>query len=140
VTISAGFIAGSFIALVAHEAAHILMASVLSVRVKRVGISWRGPYIVRESGSPMVNACIALAGPGINLLLAFWFYSSDPLFGQINLVLGASNLLPIKGLDGWRAWNALKQAVVETKPRTKPTLTPQPIRVATKSQAAGFRA
>jgi Zn-dependent protease len=93
-----------------HELAHVVVAIALGVRVKRVGISWRGPYIVREQGPPLASLLIALAGPGLNLLLAFDFWSFAPQFGVINLLLGAYNLLPfIPGLDGNNALAAIRK-------------------------------
>ena len=105
----ATFLFGCIVALVFHEAAHIVIARALWVRVKRIGISWRGPYIVRETGRPEANLLIAIAGPLINLVLAVLFWNGAPAFAQINLVLGVSNLLPLPGSDGFRAWTALTQ-------------------------------
>jgi|SRR3569833_273249 Zn-dependent protease len=105
----ATFFFGCIVALAFHEAAHIVIARALWVRVKRIGISWRGPYIVREPGEPGANLLIAIAGPLINLVLATLFWTGAPTFAQINLVLGLSNLLPLPGSDGSRAWSALTQ-------------------------------
>ena len=104
------FLFGSLIALIVHEAAHLVAARMLGVRVKRVGITWRGPYVVREPGEPVENACIALAGPVLNLLLAFVFWDAAPAFARVNLILGASNLIPIKGADGWRVLQAVRES------------------------------
>ena len=37
-------------AAVPHELAHAVVAGALGIRTKRVGINWRGPYLVRRSG------------------------------------------------------------------------------------------
>lgn len=66
----ASFVMSSVIALSLHEGAHLLMARLLRVRVKRIGINWRGPFIIRDPGEPVANACIALAGPLVNLAMA----------------------------------------------------------------------
>ena len=82
-----------------HEVAHIATASALGVRIKRVGISWKGPYIVREAGTPPQNLCISLAGPLANAALLFvpgWFL--------VNLLLLVPNLV-LRHSDGRRAWN-----------------------------------
>jgi len=42
----------SIAAIALHESSHIAAAKLLGLHVKRLGISWRGPYIVRESGTP----------------------------------------------------------------------------------------
>ena len=87
-----GYLTACIAAVALHELAHVVAAIALGVRVKRVGISWRGPYIVREQGTPLASFVIALAGPGLNLLL------------------GAYNLLPfIPGLDGSNALAALRK-------------------------------
>lgn len=106
----AKFIVFSLIALSLHEGAHLAMAWVLGVRVKRIGINWRGPFIIRDPGEPPANACIALAGPLLNLAMALLAWTATPLFAEINLVLGISNFIPVRGTDGWRAWLALRQS------------------------------
>jgi len=108
------FLVAGLVALALHEAAHVAVARAVGVRVKRVGINWRGPFIVREAGEPRANLYIAIAGPVTNLLLAILFWTAAPLFARINLVLGLSNLLPMQGADGARALAAMRE--VKTKP------------------------
>lgn len=96
-------------AVLLHEIAHLSAAKAMGIRVKRVGVSWKGPYIVREQGPPLSNLCIALAGPAINLALAAACWRFAPQFGLVNLVLGAYNLLPfVRGLDGSNALAAYR--------------------------------
>lgn len=105
------FLLSAIAAIVIHEGSHVLAAVALDVKVKRVGLSWRGPYIVREPGTPAQCIAIALAGPLANLLTA----AVCLVVGQgvdlctASLVLGAFNLLPIPSSDGLRAarlwWN-----------------------------------
>src|SRR6185312_990137 len=97
------FLFDSLAAVVLHESTHIAAATLLGVRVKRIGLNWKGPYLVREPGTPAQNLVISAAGPGINLLLAL-LWPIAPQFAVVNLILGSSNLLPIKGLDGERVW------------------------------------
>jgi Zn-dependent protease len=105
-------------AVLLHEVAHVLVARASGVRVKRVGISWKGPFIVREPGPPVANLCIALAGPVVNLALALSFWTFAPQFGLVNLALGGYNLLPfIPGLDGYHALAAYRKLSVSA-PRT----------------------
>jgi hypothetical protein len=87
-----------FVSVLAHELAHIVAAAAFGVRVKRVGLRWKGPYIVREAGTPAQNLCISLAGPAINALLMF-----VPGLFLINLALLVPNLV-LKESDGRRAW------------------------------------
>ena len=96
------------IAMVFHEAAHIAAAMALGIRVKRVGMGWKGMYTVREPGTPGQNLPISLAGPLMNLLLILswhWF----PTFGLANLCCGVVNLLPIQGSDGERVKRCWQQ-------------------------------
>jgi Zn-dependent protease len=99
------FALAGIVAVALHELSHVLMASALGVRVKRVGLSFRGPYVVREPGTAAQNVAISLAGPVANLLTAF----ACLLVGRgvdlclASLVLGAFNLLPVPSSDGLRA-------------------------------------
>ncbi len=96
------YIVCCFIALLAHEAAHATIALALGVKVKKFGLSWHGPYLVRDPGSPLKNLLITLAGPLVNIILiATWFWL--PTFAITNLLLAVSNMLPIRGSDGARA-------------------------------------
>ena len=104
------YLTASVPALIFHEAAHVVAANMSGVRVKRFGLSWKGPYIVREQGPPLANFLIALAGPVANLAIGFASWGLMPHFGLVNILLGAYNLLPfMPGLDGHRAWIALRQ-------------------------------
>jgi Zn-dependent protease len=105
-------------ALALHEAAHLITARWLGVRVKRVGISWLGPYVVRESGTDLQNLAISLAGPvcnlllvGVGLVLAPWLGFGGIQFALVNSVLGTYNLLPIPMSDGQRALMLLKKTI-----------------------------
>jgi hypothetical protein len=103
-------ITGCVVSVLFHEVAHIAMATALRVRVKRLGFSWKGPYIVREPGTPAQNLCISLAGPAANaalLLVPGWFL--------INLALLVPNLL-MKESDGRRAWHCWQVLRSSTSP------------------------
>lgn len=98
-------------AMAIHECAHVTAARALGIRVKSIGLDWRGLYIVRESGPPRENIIIALSGPFINLLLSIsWHWL--PTFALANLCLAVCNLLPISCSDGlralstWQEWKA----------------------------------
>jgi len=99
------FLASALVALVLHELCHVVMASVLGVKVKRVGLSWRGPYVVRESGTSAQNVAISLAGPAANLLTVVGCLLVGRGFELCfaSLVLGVFNLLPVPSSDGLRA-------------------------------------
>lgn len=109
-----GLIVGS-IAMVLHECGHILAAIALGVRVKRVGVKWnKGIFTVREPGTLKQNILIALAGPGVNLLLMVfepWF----PMFGLANVCCVLANMLPFRGSDGYRVatcWRDMRTSYV----------------------------
>jgi Zn-dependent protease len=108
--IGTGYWLGCGVSLVMHEAAHICAARALGIRVKRAGVNWRGPYIVREQGTPLANAMVSAAGPVINLLLAVLLWNDWPSCAIANLVLGLSNLLPIPSSDGRRILRELSVA------------------------------
>lgn len=97
-------------ALILHEIAHVLCAFAIGLRIKKVGLSWKGPHIVREQGKPLENAVVSLAGPLINIINSVLFWRISPLFAQVNLILGLSNIMPfVPESDGQRAWKALRQ-------------------------------
>jgi Zn-dependent protease len=111
-----GFLAGCIISLLVHEVGHIWAAMATGVRVKRIGMSWWGPYIVRESGPPAANLIVSAAGPTINLIAAAIAWHSWPGVAFANLVLGLSNLYPTPTSDGRRvltelplAWNEARK-------------------------------
>lgn len=99
------FLSG-LLAIILHEAAHVVVARSFGITVKRIGVSWKGVFIVRECGTPLANMITTLAGPLMNLLLATaWHVSHE--FALVNLILGLSNLVPLGGSDGQRAWTQL---------------------------------
>ena len=102
-----GYLIGCAISLLIHELGHICTAQALGVRVKKVGIALRGPYIVRDTGTPAANAVISAAGPSINLLLAAATWQQWPTLALISLVLGLANLFPMPGADGRRVLDSL---------------------------------
>jgi len=89
------------VAMLFHEAAHIVVALALGVRVKKVGLGWKGIFTVREAGTPGKNLLVSLSGPVMNLALIFWWHWM-PAFGLANVCFGVVNLLPIEGSDGAR--------------------------------------
>jgi len=89
-----------------HEAGHLAAAYALGINVKRIGVSWKGVYIVREPGPPAANLITTLAGSFGNILLAAAFPQFHQ-FATMSVVFGLCNLLPISGSDGQRAWHQL---------------------------------
>jgi Zn-dependent protease len=99
--------------LVIHELGHIALATANNVPVKAIGFSPAGSYIRRERApSPLAELAITLAGPAASVLLAIVFLSGSSgtshWLGKMNLVIAGSNLLPLKGCDGYRALLAVR--------------------------------
>lgn len=93
-------------AMVLHEVGHVAYACALGVKVKRIGVSLKGVYIVREPGSSYQNLMISLAGPLTNVALLFLWHQY-PTFGLANLYFVVFNLLPFRGSDGSRVLEIL---------------------------------
>jgi len=105
--------------LVIHELGHIALARANNVPVKAIGFSPAGSYIRRERApSPLAELAITLAGPAASVLLAIVFlsYSSatSHWLGRMNLVIAGSNLLPLKGCDGYRALLAVRSILLRS--------------------------
>ncbi len=102
------------IAMAFHEAGHLVAAPLAGVKIKTVGLKWKGLYIVREPGRPAQNMIVSLAGPFTNLaLLALWPLSHK--FGLANLCFAFFNVLPIEGSDGERVWKCWRQLKAEKR-------------------------
>jgi len=112
-----GFLLG-VLALGLHEAGHALAALAVGVRLKGIGLNWKGLYLRREAGTPWRNLVISTAGPMTNLLLvvlwAWW-----PEFGLANACYMLFNVLPLPGADGERMLRCWRQ-VMETRAEAKP--------------------
>ena len=98
----AGLLAVAF-----HELAHVLVARWHGLQIKRLGVTWRGVYIVRQRGRRSEELCTALAGPAINLALASASWGISPTFALANLIVGTYNMVPLPASDGLRVWRAI---------------------------------
>jgi Zn-dependent protease len=111
-----GFLLG-LLAMTLHEAGHLVVALAVGIKVKNVGLRWKGIYTVREPGPPMKNILVSLAGPMVNLILMMtWHWS--PTFGLANLCFALFNVLPIEGSDGeriMRCWREMAKATVASR-------------------------
>jgi Zn-dependent protease len=96
------------VAMTLHEVGHLMMAPLVGIKIRTVGLGWKGLYTLREPGPPSKNIIVSLAGPLVNLLLlAFWHLS--PKLGMANLCFAFFNILPIEGSDGERIWACWRQ-------------------------------
>ncbi len=108
-------------AMILHECGHVAVALLCGVKVKKVGLSRRGLYTIRETGPRWTNVAVSAAGPAVNLLLAVALWNVLPVFAEVNLVACIYNLLPIANSDGTRilallnASPAVPQAVPEMR-------------------------
>ena len=101
-------------AMILHEFGHVATSMMVGIRVKSVGLCLKGMYVVRESGSPMKNLLISLAGPLTNVALILIFWGHSPKFVLANVCLAVFNLVPIKGSDGDRALRCFEEMQRET--------------------------
>ena len=97
-------------AMVFHELGHIAAARICGLRIKKIGISWIGPFVLRESGPRWANLVISFSGPFVNLLLASAMWNSMPGFAQVNLFIGIGSLIPMPKSDGKRIFALLLEA------------------------------
>ena len=116
------------IAMAFHEAGHLLAAPLVGIKIKTIGLRWKGLYTVREAGPPIKNLLVSLAGPAVNVaLLACWPWSHN--FGLANLCFSFFNLLPLEGSDGDRIWQCWRQIKLERLASSAPTTRPRPTRL-----------
>lgn len=93
------FLWGSLHILI-HESGHMLAALMVGSRIKQVGISRLGPFVRRAPArTPLRNAIVALAGPGINILTWAIFLAVGLPHAWVALALGLMNLLPLPNSD-----------------------------------------
>jgi Zn-dependent protease len=104
------------LAMLLHEAGHLVTSLMVGVKVKSVGLCLKGMYVVRDAGSPAKNMLISLAGPLTNVALLFLFWHTSPTFTAANLCLAICNLLPIQGSDGDRVLTCWEQMQKENVP------------------------
>ncbi len=96
------------LAMLIHELGHLIAAPLVGIKIKEVGLTWKGLYTRREAGSPLNNLLVSLAGPMMNVaLLALW--PLWPKLGLANFCFAFFNILPIEGSDGERVWKCWRQ-------------------------------
>ncbi|MCD7946427.1 MAG: site-2 protease family protein [Clostridiales bacterium] len=97
-----------FAAAVCHELGHLLAAWALGLPVEGLTLSAVGAELrIRRGCSWLGELALALAGPGVNLLLALGCRrlpgETRQLFAGVNVILACFNLLPVPPLDGGQA-------------------------------------
>jgi Zn-dependent protease len=98
-----------YAAALIHELAHAAVSECCGLPVKGLRFSWGSIGIVRPVGRPAANLFVSLAGPAMSLLVAWLAWPHFRTFGLANLLIGALNLLPMRGSDGGRVLGCLKR-------------------------------
>lgn len=102
-----------FLFVLLHECGHLVLLLHTHAPLARVRISGLGIEIALQPGKhllPKQGAWVALAGPSVNLLLAWgsWLLCGpESAACRLNMILGLFHLLPIVPLDGGLALKAL---------------------------------
>lgn len=121
-----GLVLRGALACALHEGGHGAAIALLGGRVRALRLTAVGAEMELDPRRPLSygrELIAALAGPAVNLLLA-WFcvWNGWYLFAGMNICLGLLNLLPICPLDGGRAlfcalnicWPRIADRVVQT--------------------------
>ncbi len=99
------------VAAVCHELGHLAALGLLGAKVERFRLTAFGADIQADTRyMPYGRELLCtLAGPAVNLCLAFLFarVTGDYLLAGANLLLGGFNLLPVPSLDGGQALHIL---------------------------------
>ena len=91
----------SYVFIILHEIAHILVAKLLGVKIYEVEmlpVGINAKYT--QNISSIKELAISMAGPCASFL--FYFFLSNPILKNINLMIGIANLIPLKPYDGGR--------------------------------------
>ena len=101
-----GIVPMAMAACLLHELGHWAVIRLLGGQISLVRLTAVGAEMVLRCPMGYWQEDVsALAGPGVNLLLALIFcaWPGGAVFAGLNLVLACFNMLPAGRLDGWRA-------------------------------------
>lgn len=102
-----------------HELVHLFFIIIFGASVSEIRFSVAGGEIVR--GNDALTSCreaiISLSAPLTNIFIgmAMLMIDNDNLWGEVNLVVGAFNLLPYDTFDGGRGIRLLLQGRIDNK-------------------------
>lgn len=109
---SQGVIPLALLACALHEGGHLLALALVGAPLGKIRLTLVGAEMLLPSGLTYGQEILcALAGPGVNLLLAWLVYPWFPLFAGIHLALALVNLLPLAPLDGGRVLGGILRLV-----------------------------
>jgi hypothetical protein len=111
-----GFLFLGLLAMVLHETGHLITSFAVGLKVRGVGLCMKGVYIIREKGTPSKNLLVTLAGPLTNIALLLIFWHASDVFTLANMCFAICNLAPVKGSDGDRALDCLREMQKEMQP------------------------
>ena len=101
-SVPTSWLAAILISILVHELGHLLALRVCHVKIYSLSIGVNGMQILAEPMNKRKECLCAMAGPLVGLLLLF-AAKRFPIVAVCSLVHSAFNLLPIAGLDGYRA-------------------------------------
>jgi membrane-associated protease RseP (regulator of RpoE activity) len=126
------------VVLLIHELGHLAAARVCSVTVTEFGLGW-GPRILgfrlgeveyklhalpigayvrldmAELQERPLSQQVLILMAGINVNLIAYALATGTSFGTLNLLLAATNLLPLYQQDGWKCGMVMLRALLERK-------------------------
>lgn len=122
-TVADGFTAATVVAVTLalgvflHELAHAVVGAQRGLEVKSISLTVWGGQTSMNTGTPMTSLMVSLVGPLANFLMAgvcqlVWSLTGTADFlgfsiaAQVNVAIGAFNLIPAYPLDGGHALEA----------------------------------
>ncbi len=121
-----GFMSASLLAVIMHESGHLVAMKLTRCLPKSISCTIGGVTIIGNAYTAVKDSVIiSLSGPLVNIAMALilWIVGEATnntlilAFSVVQLLVGAMNLLPVKGLDGGTVLRLLlkKQSKVNTE-------------------------
>lgn len=101
------------VSLLLHECGHAAAAWLTGTPFSAIGFCAKGAYIRRKRAKGVRGEIfIAATGPAVNFILAIAVWHAGHLvqwLALMNLLIGATNLIPLKGSDGARIYTCFRE-------------------------------